>query len=257
MKKYLYGLVFACMAIGFSPVYGAASADRSLVVFAASSLTNVLEEAGAAFTQSSGVPVKFSFAASSALARQVEAGAKADVFFSADLEWMDYLQQRGLIQTQTRSDIVGNRLVLVAPKGSPLKLKIAPGFRLIDALGKSGKLATGEVTSVPAGKYAKTALTKLGVWSSVERRVVGAENVRAALAFVDRGEAPLGIVYESDALIDAQVRVVDYFPPDSHPPITYPVAAVNGAKPEAQSFVQFLRGDAAKALFKKYGFSPL
>lgn len=227
-----------------------------LIVFAAASLTNALEELGASFDATSGTVVKFSFAASSALARQIESGAPADVFFSADIDWMDYLQTRKLIQTATRRDVLGNRLVLIAPAASTVSLQIAPHFALVNALG-SGRLATGDPDSVPVGRYAKQALTALGVWSAVEGRIVGADNVRAALAFVERGEAPLGIVYKTDALVDKGVRIVDTFPSDSHPPITYPVALTVGAKSGAAQFADYLRTPAAAAVFTKYGFTPL
>ncbi|MGC3980971.1 MAG: molybdate ABC transporter substrate-binding protein [Steroidobacteraceae bacterium] len=235
----------------------AQEADKTLTVFAASSLTDVLQNVGKAYTEKTGVPVKFSFAASSALARQIESGAPADAFFSADTEWMDYLQTRDLIKTTSRRDLATNRLVLIAPKDSKLSLKIAPNFKLLAALGASDRLATGDPESVPVGRYAKAALTKLGVWDQVASRVVGAENVRAALAFVDRGEAPLGIVYESDALIDAKVRVVDVFPEDSHPRITYPMAVTKTGQAGAQAFLDFVRGDAGQKLLKQYGFTPL
>jgi len=235
----------------------AADAPRQpLLVFGASSLTNVLDEIGAAYTRETGQVVKFSYAASSVLAKQVEAGAKADVFFSADTEWMDYLQSRNLVDKTTRKELLGNRLVLVAPVASAVQLKIGPNFPLAATLGK-GRLATGDPDSVPVGKYARTALTSLGVWNDVADKLVRAENVRSALAFVARGEAPLGIVYETDAKVDKNVRVVDVFPASSHQPITYPVAATIDAQPGAAKFVTYLRGETAAAAFKKYGFAVL
>src|ERR1700677_2287574 len=172
----------------------AADTDKPpITVFAAASLTNVLQDLGDSFTTHTSIPVRFSFAASSALARQIESGAAADVFFSADLDWMDYLQTRNLIQRQTRHDMLGNRLVLIAPADSKIMLKIAPHFPLAAALGK-GRLSTGDPDSVPAGRYAQSALTSLGVWRDISNRLIRADSVRAALAFVDRGEAPLGIV---------------------------------------------------------------
>ena len=185
-----------------------------------------------------------------------EASAPADVFFSADIDWMDYLQTRKLIQTATRHDVLGNRLVLIAPAASTVRLQIAPRFALVNALG-TGRLATGDPDSVPVGRYAKQALTALGVWSAVEGHIVGAENVRAALAFVERGEAPLGIVYKTDALVDKGVRIVDTFPTNTHPPITYPIALTVGAKGGAAQFADYIRTPAADAVFTKYGFSPL
>jgi molybdate transport system substrate-binding protein len=234
----------------------ARAADPELLVFGAASLTNVLEEVGAAYTKQTAQPVKFSFAASSALARQLEAGASADVFFSADIEWMDYVQARGLIERSSRRDLLGNRLVLIAPTASTIELKIAPGFPLAAALGK-GRLATGDPDYVPVGRYAKSALMSLGVWSDVADRLVRADNVRTALAFVSRGEVPLGIVYATDAQIDPGVRVVDTFPESSHLPITYPVAVTHGAREGATRFVDFLRSDAAGETFRKFGFLTL
>ena len=235
----------------------AADADRPpITVFAAASLTNVLQELGDGFTKDTAIPVRFSFAASSALARQIENGAPADVFLSADLEWMDYLQTRNLIQRDTRHDLLGNRLVLVAPADSKIELTIAPRFPLAKALG-AGRLATGDPDSVPVGRYAREALTTLGVWNDVAGRMVRADSVRSALAFVDRGEALLGIVYETDALIDKHVRLVDVFPASSHVPIVYPIALTRAAKPNAVGFVAYVRGPAGDAAFKAYGFTPL
>ena len=183
-----------------------ANADKApIIVFAAASLTNALQDLGDGYTKETSIPVRFSFAASSALARQIENGAAADIFFSADVEWMDYLQSRNLIQRDTRRDALGNRLVLIAPTASRIKLKIGPQFPLAAALGKSGHLATGDPDAVPAGRYARESLTTLGVWNGVADRLVRADSVRSALAFVDRGEAQLGIVYETDAL-DRQAR---------------------------------------------------
>jgi molybdate transport system substrate-binding protein len=230
--------------------------DSAIIVFAAASLTDALQALGDGFGKSSGVTVKFSFAASSTLARQIENGAPADIFFSADLEWMDYLQTRKLIQTESRHDVLGNRLVLIAPANSPISLKIEPHFPLAAALG-NGRLATGDPDSVPVGRYARAALTTLDVWNSIADKLVRAENVRAALAFVERGEVPLGIVYRSDALVDKGVRIVDVFPLDSHPPITYPIALTLGAKSSAAKFAAYLRTPAAAAVFLKYGFAPL
>jgi len=229
---------------------------RPIVVFAAASLSNAMQELGDVFARSSGIPVKFSFAASSALARQIQHGAPADVFFSADVEWMDYLEIRRLIQSASRHSLLGNRLVLIAPAASTINLKIAAHFGLADALGK-GRLATGDPNFVPVGRYAREALTSLGVWDSVQDHIVRADNVRAALAFVDRGEVPLGIVYETDAMIDKRVRIVDVFPRNTHPPIIYPIALTVGAKKGASQFIGYLRTQAAGAVFEKYGFVAL
>lgn len=246
----------ASILLGALPLRAADAPPQPLLVFGAASLTNALAEIGAAYTRESGQAVKFSYAASSVLAKQIEAGAKADVFFSADTDWMDYLQSRNLIDKTTRRKLLGNRLVLVAPVASQIQLKIAPNFPLTAALGK-GRLATGDPDSVPVGKYARSALTSLGVWNDVADRLVRAENVRSALAFVARGEAPLGIVYETDAKVDKNVRVVDVFPASSHLPITYPVATTIDAQSSAARFVTYLRGETAAAVFRKYGFAVL
>ncbi len=233
----------------------ARGADRPITVFAAASLTDVLEEVGQAYARTAAVPVRFSFAASSALARQIESGAPADVFFPADEEWMDYLAARGLVRTDTRTDVVGNALVLVAPADSRLQLKIAPRFALAAALGKRGRIATGDPDSVPVGKYAKAALMSLGVWESVARRIVPAESVRSALNFVSLGETPLGIVYATDARGNSRVRVVDTFPAATHDPITYPAAVTSRGGEDAAGFVRFLRSSQAQAIFARYGFT--
>jgi molybdate transport system substrate-binding protein len=249
------GMMVLALA-AFRPGFAADAEPVAITVFAAASLTNALQDIGDAFTKSSSIPVKFSFAASSSLARQIESGAPAEVFVSADLEWMDYLEARKLIQPQSRHNVIGNRLVLIVPADSLAKLKIEPGFPLAAALGKQ-RLATGDPDSVPAGRYAKQALTKLGVWDSVADHLARTDSVRSALALVDRGEAPFGIVYETDALIDKNVRMIDVFPPDTHSPIVYPVALTSAAKPDAAKFVAFMRGPAGSAVFKSYGFAPL
>ena len=227
---------------------------RSLIVFAAASLTDVLQQVASGYTQSSGVQVKYSFAASSALAKQVESGARADVFISADQEWMNYLDQRNLIDRDSRRNLLGNQLVLIAPSASTLKLKLAPGAPLLAVLGENGRLATGDPDSVPAGRYAKAALTSLNLWDQLQPRLARAENVRVALTYVARGETPLGIVYATDAAVEPKVRIVDVFPENSHPPIVYPVAATRVAAADAKSFLQFLRSEPAKAAFVKAGF---
>ena len=225
-----------------------------ILVFAAASLTDAVQEASAAYEKTVRVTVKSSFDSSSVLARQIEAGAPADVFFSADTKWMDYLQSRNLIQAASRKNVLGNRLVLIAPAQSQIQLRIAPHFPLAAALGK-GRLATGDPDSVPAGRYARSALTKLGVWDEIAPRLAPAENVRIALLYVARGEAPLGIVYASDALAAKSVRVVDTFPADTHEPIVYPIALTKSAKAEAAAFVAYLAGPQRLQLFSKYGFT--
>jgi molybdate transport system substrate-binding protein len=254
LRRRFTGLVVALWLLPW--IAHSAAAPDSITVFAAASLTDVLQELGAAYTKETSNKVEFSFAATSMLARQVENGAHADVFFSADQEWMDYLDQRALIQKATRRNMLGNRLALVAPVASTVQLQIKPNFPLLAAL-NGGRLATGDPDSVPAGRYARSALTTLGVWNDVADRLVRADNVRSALAFVARGEVPLGIVYETDARIDKKVRIVDLFPENSHLPISYPVALTRTANAKAASFVEFLRGPAATAAFEKYGFTVL
>ena len=220
-------------------------------------MKNSLDDVNSAFTKQSGIKVVAGYAASSALMKQIEQGAPADVFLSADIDWMDYGAQRNLIKTGTRVDLLGNRLVLIAPKDSKIgDVNIGPGFDLAGLAG-SGRIATGDVRAVPVGLYAKAALEKLGVWASVEQKMAMAENVRAALVLVARGEAPLGIVYETDAKVDPGVKIVGTFPEYSHPPIVYPVALTANAKPDASQYLAFLRTQAAKSTFERYGFTFL
>lgn len=232
-----------------------ARAREPVTVFAAASLQNALNDVGAAYTRRTGQPVRFSYAASSAIARQIEQGAPADLFVSADREWMDYVAQRRLIQPASRRNLLAGRLVLIAPTRSEVQLAIGPGMPLARTLGR-GRLAMA-APDVPAGRYGREALTRLGVWESVERRIAPAENVRSALQFVARGEAPLGIVYETDAKLDRRVRIVGVFPPSSHPPIVYPAALTSrGAHSRAAGgFLAYLSGPEASAVFRRYGFS--
>ena len=253
MSRTLLSLGLLCLTITAS-LPAAEVQQPQILVFAAASLTDALQEASAAYEKAAHVKVKSSFDSSSVLARQIEAGAPADVFISADTTWMDYLQSRNLIQAASRKNLLGNQLVLIAPADSQIQLKIAPHFPLAAALGE-GKLATGDPDSVPAGRYARSALTKLGVWDSVAPRLARAENVRVALLYVARGEAPLGIVYTSDALADRRVRVVDTFPADTHEPIVYPIALTTSAKSEAAAFVAYLAGPQGREIFIKYGFT--
>jgi molybdate transport system substrate-binding protein len=254
LRRYIAILVAAVPAFGTT--LAAEPDQRPVTVFAAASLTNALEEIGRRFTESTGVPVRYSFASSSTLARQIEAGAPADAFISADLEWMDYLEQRDEINKSSRRNLLGNQLVLIAPTDSTVELKIEPGFDLAATIG-NGRLSTGDPDSVPVGRYARSALTSLGVWSEVADRLVRAEDVRHALAFVARGEAPLGIVYATDARVDKRVRIVGAFPADSHPPITYPFALTRRAGPGAAIFAEFVRGEASRAVFEEFGFTVL
>jgi molybdate transport system substrate-binding protein len=236
---------------------GALAQERAITVFAAASLKNALDDVNAAFTKSTGIKVVASYAASSALIKQIENGAPADVFASADLDWMDYGAQKKVIKDDTRVNLLGNRLVLIAPKDSKIgNVTIAPGFDL-GKLAGGGRIVTGDVRAVPVGKYAKAALEKLGAWAAAEPKFAMTENVRAALTLVARGEAALGIVYETDAKVDPNVKIVGVFPADSHSPILYPVALTVNAKPDACQYLAFLRSQAAKAVFESYGFTFL
>ncbi len=255
MFKALKPIIIASVAIGLfasSPL-----AQETLTVFAAASLKNALDDVDTAFAKASGVKVTASYAASSTLAKQIEEGAPADVFASADVDWMDYAQQKKLIDDATRINLLGNGLVLIAPKDSPLgDVAIGPGFDLA-ALAGDGHIVTGNVRAVPVGRYAKAALEKLGAWTKAAPKMAMSENVRAALALVARGEAPLGIVYATDAKVEPGVKIVGTLPADSHPPIVYPFAATITAKPQAARYLAFLRSAAAKTIFERYGFTML
>jgi molybdate transport system substrate-binding protein len=245
------------LLLGLTLVGSAEAQEKGVIVFAAASLKNALDEAIATYAQESGKEVKASYAASSALAKQIQQGAPADLFFSADLDWMDYLAGKGLIKDDTRTNLLRNRIVLIAPRGSTVgQLRVGPGLDLAGAVGDDGRLAMADVSAVPAGKYGKAALEKLGVWPGVQGRLAQAENVRAALALVSRGEAPLGIVYRTDAAADPGVTIVGTFPDDSHPPIVYPVALTREGTGGAD-FLAFLRGPAARAAFEKQGFTVI
>lgn len=249
----------AALFLGLGPPFGAAQAQpKDLVIFAAASLKNALDEASAAWVKQTGKPApKISYAASNALARQLEQGAPADLFLSADLDWMDYAASKTLIRPETRVTLLANRIALIAPSDSTATVALAPGVDLSAALA-GGKLAMGNVDSVPAGKYGKAALERLGGWDKVKGQVAQADNVRAALLLVSRGEAPLGIVYMTDAAADPKVKVLATFPEDSHPPILYPVAVTrDSTHPDAQGFLTYLRGAGPKAAFEKQGFTVL
>jgi len=231
--------------------------EATLTVFAAASMKNALDEVDAAYTKTTGVKVAVSYAASSTLVKQIEQGAPADVFVSADVDWMDYGSGKKLIKDDTRVNLLGNKIVLIAPKDSKIgNVTIGPGFDLARLAG-DGRITTGDVRAVPVGKYAKAALEKLGAWTAAAPKMAMAENVRAALALVARGEAALGIVYETDAKVEPGVKSVGVFPDGSHPPIIYPVAATTAAKPDTGGYLAFLRTQAAKAIFEKYGFTFL
>lgn len=244
-------LVAALLAL-FAPAPVHAGAP---VVLAAASLQESLGAAADVWAQRGNRRPVISFAATSALARQIAAGAPADLFIAADQEWMDDLDRRGLIAPRTRATLLGNRLVLVAPQASAVRLTLAPGAPLLRALG-TGRLAMADPDSVPAGRYGRAALERLGLWRAVGPRVVRAENVRAALALVERGAAPLGIVYATDARAAAGVRVVAQFPAASHPPIRYPIARLRRSTDlQAEAFRRFLLSAEGRAIFRRYGFA--
>ena len=232
-------------------------AEPPLTVFAAASLKTALDPASGNFTSETGIPVRASYAASSALAKQIAQGAPADVYAAADVNWMDDLDSRKLVLGGTRVDLLGNRLVVVAAKDHPISALTLDAASFLSALG-GRRLALAEITSVPAGRYAKAALQTLGFWEVLRPHLAMAENVRAALRFVSRGEAPLGIVYITDAAADPAVKIVATFPADSHPPIIYPFAALAGGNAErARSYLEFLQRPPARALFEKQGFTVL
>ena len=247
----LAGIVAVLIALGSAPVL---AQDKGLTVFAAASMKNALDDIDAAYTAKTGVGITVSYAASSALAKQIEQGAPADVFISADTDWMEYAVSRKTINAPTRVNLLGNSLVLIAPKDAKIdNVNVGPGFDLAKLAG-DGRIATGDVKAVPVGKYAKAALEKLGAWQAAQPKFAMADSVRAALTLVARGEASLGIVYATDARIEPGVKIVGTFPVDSHPAIVYPVAATTTAKPQALDYLAFLRSAVAKNTFEKYGF---
>jgi molybdate transport system substrate-binding protein len=226
-----------------------------VTVFAAASLKNALDEVGAQYARNGG-EARFSYAGSSAIARQIEQGAPADIYVSADADWMNYLVQRKLVVASTRRDLLTNRLALIAPADSKIALKIGRGMPLAKVLGQRRLAIAGP--DVPAGKYAKASLSALGVWDGVSGRLAQAENVRMALQYVARGESPLGIVYDTDAKVEPKVRIVGLFPEGTHPKIVYPAAVVAASKnPDAAKFMAFMSGPQAAAIFRKYGFTVL
>jgi molybdate transport system substrate-binding protein len=250
--------LFAAFTILCGSAYSPTLAqDKSLTVFAAASMKNALDDINAAYTAKTGVKVVASYAASSALAKQIEQGAPADIFISADTDWMDYAVGKKDLNEATRINLLGNSIVLIAPKDSKIEnVTIGQGFDLAKLAGP-GKIATGDVKAVPVGKYARAALEKLGAWQAAEPKFAMAESARAALTLVARGEAALGIVYSTDAKVEPGVKIVGTFPADSHPPIIYPVAATATAKAGAADYLAFLRSSAAKTIFEKYGFTFL
>jgi molybdate transport system substrate-binding protein len=249
--------IFAALIVLAGAVVPAAAQDKSITVFAAASMKNALDDIDAAYTAKTGVKVIVSYGPSSGLAKQIEQGAPADVFISADTDWMDYAISRKTINEPSRVNLLGNTIVLIAPKDSKIdNVTIGQGFDLAKLAG-DGKIATGDVKSVPVGKYAKAALEKLGSWQAAEPKFAMADNVRAALTLVARNEAVLGIVYSTDAKVEPGVKVIGTFPADSHPAIIYPVAATTTAKPETSDYLAFLRSSAVKTILEKYGFKYL
>jgi molybdate transport system substrate-binding protein len=252
LARVLLGLLFAATLVAAPP-----ARSDDLTVFAAASLKNAAEDIGKAYEAAGKGKATFSFASSSELAKQIENGAPASIFISADTKWVDYLQEKNLIVTETRRDLLGNQLTLIAPSDSSLAADFASGVDLAALIG-DGKLAIADPDSVPAGRYGKAALEKLGLWAAVEPKVVRTKDVRAALALVERGEAAAGVVYRTDALVSDKVKIAGEFPEDSHPPIVYPIAIVAEHNDDAaKAFYSYLTGDEARAVFEKYGFSIL
>lgn len=249
-KTYQYCAVLATSVF----IQTHAFAGNTITVYAAASLTNAVNELETLYEQKNKTEVKTSFAGSSTLAKQIEAGAPADVFISADVQWMDYLQNKQLVVPADRINLLGNRLVVITPKDRPIKLKMDKSVDSTKAI--QGKLCTGDTKSVPVGKYAKQALTSLGWWEKLEPRLVETEDVRAALNFVARGECQVGIVYATDAAISKDVVVAGIFPENTHPPIIYPVGLIK-KNADSVKFYKFLQSGQAKVVFKKYGFSVL
>ncbi|ANC91367.1 molybdate ABC transporter substrate-binding protein [Azospirillum humicireducens] len=250
-------LALSAAILGFGLSLGAPVAmAQDVLVLAAASTKNAVDKLASQFKAKTGLSVTSSFAASSALAKQIENGAPADIFISADLDWMDYLQQRNLIKVDSRSNLLGNELVVVVPKGTALKPDLTKGGKLAEQLG-DGRLATGDPSNVPVGKYAKAALESLDQWKAVEPRLARADSVRAALVLVSRGEVPMGIVYRTDAAIDPGVAVAAVFPPDSYPPITYPAALVAASKSAgAAALLDYMKSPEGMAVWTEFGFVP-
>jgi molybdate transport system substrate-binding protein len=252
--RILLTLLFALGAFASQAV----AQDQKMIVFAAASVKDALDEVNAAFKQAKGVQIVTSYAGSGALIKQIEQGAPAEVFISADLESMDYGSQKNIIQDNSRVNLLGNKLVLIAAADAKIgNLAINSNLDLAKLAG-DGRIATGDVKAVPVGRYAQAALEKLGLWAAVQGKLAMVENVRLALSLVARGEAPLGIVYETDARAEPKVKVIGAFPADSHPPIVYPVALTTAAKPgAAAAYLEFLQSPASRSSFEKRGFTFL
>ena len=257
-KGFLIPILSVVLLVGVALVSAAncfAAETGHVTIFAAASTTNAINDIAAAFKKQFGVDVVSSFASSSTLAKQIEQGAPASIFISADEDWMNYLAKKDLINPATRYDLLGNRLVLIAPASSKITKIDNIKSQLAPELG-SGRLATGDPDHVPVGKYAKAAFEKLGIWKEIEPKLARASDVRGALALVERAEAPLGVVYSTDAAIGKNVKIVGAFPPESYPPVVYPVALIKAHESQdAKKFFEFLKSAEAKAIFEKYGFN--
>jgi molybdate transport system substrate-binding protein len=251
--KNIYSLILIVFITTFSGI--SAASDHKVVVFAAASLTNAITDIAKAYEAKHAIKIQKSFASSAALAKQITRGAPADIYLSADQQWMDYLHTKRFITPNSRQDLLKNHLVLISPAQQSFNTKMVSGYPF--AAQFKGKLCTGQVDSVPVGIYAKQALTHLNWWHSVKSRLVGAQSVRTALVYVERGECKAGIVYETDAKISNKVKIIARFPADSHTPIRYPMALVNNANPQAKDFMLFLNSAQASAIFKQYGFITL
>ncbi len=246
ISTWVISLLIVTMALG-------ANAEDKVTVFAAASLTNALTDISQLYENEKSTKITHSFAASSTLAKQIENGAPADIYISADTQWMNYLQDKKLINTASRKEFLGNKLVLITPKGRSFTVKFDKAFDFSTSF--EGRLCTGDVESVPAGIYAKESLTYLNWWNDIKTRIVGTQDVRGALAFVERGECTAGIVYETDAKVSSKVEIVATFPEESHKPIVYPMAFVANAKNANNDYFTYIQSDAALAVFKKYGFN--
>lgn len=252
MKESMKALILS-LVLGLT--LNTASAEPKVTVFAAASLTNAMGEISKTYEREQAVKIQSSYAASSSLAKQIDSGAPADIFMSADSKWMNYLQDKKRIEVGSRVNLLGNRLVIIAPKGKAFKVQTDKNFNFSNAF--NGRLCTGEIESVPAGIYAKQSLIALNWWDAVKTRIVGTIDVRAALVFVERGECDAGIVYETDAQASNKVAIVAIFPESSHEPIVYPLALVHGASADARSFYDYIQSAKANTIFNQYGFTSI
>ncbi len=250
IKNSVIKLIFSTLLMLISTV---SNAQDKVTIFAAASLTNAITDIAAQYEKEQSVQIQTSFASSSTLAKQIEKGAPADIFISADTKWMSYLQDKNLLKADSKVNLLGNQLVLIAPKNRAFKVDMDKNFNIAAAF--SGKLCTGQLDSVPAGIYAKQSLTSLNWWDAIKMRIVGTQDVRAALIFVERGECDAGIVYATDAKVSNKVEVLSVFPETSHDLIVYPLALVKTANAAATGFYDYLKSEKAKVIFNKYGFT--